>query len=241
MAYREETDRLRVRVEELEHELADAKQAMAELQRPGWSSGQKSFGEQLAGGRLRIVREVELDGELPVEAQEDIVEALRRRFGVLGQTSNVGRTLAWSTATAQNQRQLEVSIAARDGVTVIRATERLGNLAGGLFGGIVGGLGGGGMGFVVPGLLAIQGAHMIPFAAVLWVLVIFLIVRGVFARLAGRREHELDIAIKEMESIGRRAIARAAERVRVEAAPPVEANEPEPEAEQERARARRER
>jgi hypothetical protein len=98
---------------------------------------------------------------------------------------------------------------------VVRFSERLGNLAGGLFGGIVGGLGGGGLGLVLPGLLALRAAQLIPFVAVAWVTLIYGIVRASYARLTARREVEINAAAAEVGEIVRDALEREKKRPRV--------------------------
>jgi hypothetical protein len=215
MAYRDETERLRARVEELEEELATAHERIAELEEePEATERKRSFGEELAGGPLKIIEERTLDGELPIDAQEDIVEALRKRFNTLGQASSVGRTLTWMGASAQNQRQLEVSVSARKGRTTIRVMERLGNLAGGLFGGIVGGLGGGGLGLWVPLLMVLKSSAWLPFLILSWITIVYLIVRYAFARVAAKRQAEVATAATEIARLAREGIDRQAKRKR---------------------------
>jgi len=248
MAYRDETERLRARVEELEEQLDTATRRVRALEQPEWEARPRTFGEKLAGGPMRIVREHTIEGELPKVYQEEIIEALHRRFGVFGQASSVGRTLAWNGATTQNQRQLEVSVAVRNGKTVVRVSERLGNLAGGLFGGIVGGLGGGGLGLVLPGLMALRIPQFIPFAIVTWISLVYVIVRGFYARMTARREVEINSAAAELAEIVRDALAREKKKPRVrvknetapdEADEPNESEEEETDNTEERPRARK--
>ena len=111
---------------------------MRELE--GRTSSGAGIGRILLGGPTRLAHQIEIDGELPEAAHEDIVETLRERFEMVGQTTTVGRTLAWTTLGAPSQRVVEISVSVRKGRTLIRASERLGNLAGGLFGGIVAGM-----------------------------------------------------------------------------------------------------
>jgi hypothetical protein len=202
-------------VEELEDELATAHERIAELEEePEATERKRSFGEELAGGPLKIIEERTLDGELPIDAQEDIVEALRRRFNTLGQASSVGRTLTWMGASAQNQRQLEVSVSARNGRTTIRVMERLGNLAGGLFGGIVGGLGGGGLGLWVPLLMVLESSAWLPFLILSWITLIYLIVRFAYARVTAKKQAEVAASASELARLAREAIDREAKRKR---------------------------
>ena len=214
MGYRDETDGLRARVSELEQELSEARGRIRELE--GGASAGKGIDRLLLGAPSRLAHEIELDGELPHAAHEEIVEALRERFAVLGQTTTVGRALAWTTLGAPSQRFVEVSVSVRKGRTLIRASERLGNLAGGLFGGIVGGAGGGGLGLIVPAAMALGGSALAPWVAVVWVPAIYAAVRVGFARLARRRDAQLRAAVDELSAIAREHVSQSRARVRVE-------------------------
>lgn len=216
MGYRDETEGLRVRVAELEQELDRARGRIRELE--GGASAGTGVDRILLGGPSRLAHEIEIDGELPHVAHEEIVEALRERFAVLGQTTTVGRALAWTTLGAPTQRFVEVSVSVRKGRTLIRASERLGNIAGGLFGGIVGGAGGGGLGLIVPAAMALGASALAPLVAVVWVLAIYAAVRIGFARLARRRDAQLRAAVDELSEIAREHVARSRARVRVERA-----------------------
>lgn len=215
MAYRDEEQHLRARVADLEEELAAAHQRIRVLEQPS-ASESRGIGERLAGGKVRIVHEQELVGELPPEAHEEIIEVLRRRYNVLGQASSVGKSLAWSNVQPQGARAVEVSVSVRNGKTTVRGVERLGNLAGALFGGIVGGVGGGGMAAVIPLAMALGSLAAIPLLIVLWVTLIYAIVRFAFSRVAAVRERELRAAIDEVTGVARSNLRPATpEKVRV--------------------------
>ncbi len=96
MGYRDETDPLRARVQQLEEELSSARDTIARLQgetaeaellidEPGWFSG--------------VPPQLSLQRELPFEVTdagyEAIAELLRARLGAAGQVSQVGRTLSY--------------------------------------------------------------------------------------------------------------------------------------------------
>lgn len=238
MAYRDEEQHLRARVADLEEELAAAQQRIRLLEQPS-ASESRGIGERLAGGKVRIVHEEELVGELPPEAHEEIIEVLRRRYNVLGQASSVGKSLAWSNVQPQGARAVEVSVSVRNGKTTVRGVERLGNLAGGLFGGIVGGVGGGGMALVVPLVLALRFPGALPVAIVLWIALVYAVVRAAFARLVQGRDRELRAALDEVTSVARENIARERQKkLRVDADEPAEEEEEADEAPEPR-RARR--
>ncbi len=93
------------------------------------------------GSPTNIFYEVEVPVEARMEDYELFVDMIRRKVGEPGNVSTLGRTLLWSVG--DQQRKVQVTIAARAGRTTIRADERLKPLVGALFGGIVGGVGGG--------------------------------------------------------------------------------------------------
>ena len=89
---------------------------------------------------FRFQEESEVDGELPPEDYEIVVDTIRRAMGDEGTVGTLGRTLTWnSRLTSRKGRHVYVTILPRDGRTRIRIDERFGQLAGGLYGGIVGG------------------------------------------------------------------------------------------------------
>lgn len=216
MGYRDETDGLRARVAELEQELGDARARIRQLERGPAPGG--GIGRLLLGGPSTLVHEIEIDGEVPEPAHEEMVEALRERFGMVGQTTRVGRTLAWTTLGAPTQRFVEISVSARKGRTLIRARERLSNQAGGLFGGVVGGAGLGGLGLIVPVAVALGARAVVPFIAAVWVLGIYAAVRAGFGGLARRRDAELRAAVDTLNAIASEHVAQSRARVRVEPA-----------------------
>ncbi|MFO0564982.1 MAG: hypothetical protein U0263_04925 [Polyangiaceae bacterium] len=207
MAYREETEKLRARVAELETELADAQAHIQALERRS-DTKPRTFGERLLGAKLELVHERVVDGELSPDRHEELVEALRRRFNALGQASSVGRTLAWASAMPQSSVAVEVTVTARDGKTTVRAVERLGPLAGGLYGGIVGGVGGGGMGGIVPLAMALNMPEALPFLVVGWFASIYGLVRWGFKRAVASHDRKLAGVAEELAKVTETAIAK---------------------------------
>lgn len=207
MTYREETDGLRARVSELEKELEEAHAKISALE--GRRPAQGGIGAALLGGPVSLAHEVEIDGELPVSAHEEIVDVLRERFGAVGQIATVGRTLAWTSAAPATNRFAEITVSVRGGKTRIRATERLGNLAGGLYGGILGGAGGGGMGLIVPLALSLGIAALVPLIIVVWLLLVYAVVRVSYGRLTARRDAELASAVELLAEIAHTRIANS--------------------------------
>ena len=148
--------------------------------------------------------------ELPTTAFEGLVVEIQTGLNEIGAASSLGRSLSWHSTGGQ--RQLQISVTPRRGETSIRATEKLGNLAGGLFGGIMGGVGGGGMGVVLGvGMGALGAPPLVALgAAVAVVGGAYALARGIYVAEARRRSEGL-----------RRLVDRLAERVSV-AAPDAE-------------------
>lgn len=192
MAYRDEAEALRARVDQLERDNDALRRENATLRGEPVPRGARaaSVGERLLGGRLVLTEARELDVELPPSGHEDVLEVLRSALGTIGETSVVGSTIAWRVGPPTTQRVIEVMISAREGRTLVRAIERLGGLAGGLFGGVVGGAGGGGLGVIAP-LAAMVDPTLALVAAPAWVAAVYTIVRSGYASTARRREKEL--------------------------------------------------
>jgi hypothetical protein len=157
------------------------------------------------GAPTRIVFERVVDGEIPVEEFESLVNEIRRTFGDNGMPSVLGRTLAWtSTQTGGRRhsrgRQVDVSVTSRGGVTTIRVEEELRNIAGALFGGLVGGGGGGTTGISIG--IGIGAFHSAPLAGLIWVTIaggFYTLARTIFGRMSEKRESQLRELIGRLE------------------------------------------
>lgn len=99
------------------------------------------------GAPNRLEYELTLDGEIPVDDLEDLVEEIRRGVGEVGHISTVGRTLTFASTrddpVSYTQRQLQVTVSARQGRTTIRAFEDLRAYSNSVLWGITGGAGAG--------------------------------------------------------------------------------------------------
>ena len=95
------------------------------------------------GSPSRILVERFIEGEAAPDDYPILVDEIRMMVGNAGQSSTLGRALAWRTAGAANGvgRQVSVSITPNGGKTRLVIDENLGQLAGGMFGGVVGGVG----------------------------------------------------------------------------------------------------
>ena len=158
-----------------------------------------------AGAPTRLVFERVVDGEIPVDAFEPLVNEIRRTVGDNGVPSVLGRTLAWTSTSSGGRRnargrQIDVSVTSRGGVTTIRVEEELRNIAGALFGGLVGGGGGGTTGISIGiGMGMFQSP---PLAFALWFAVagsFYALARGLFARTSAKREKQIKELIDRLE------------------------------------------
>jgi serine/threonine-protein kinase len=141
----------------------------------------------LAGSRTAIEFEVVVDGEIPVDDYDLLIDIIRRTTGEAGSVGSVGRSFTWQTSSMNDKRSLQVSVFPRNGKTTIRVTERFGRLAGALFGGIMGGYGGG-TGGIWMGIGASMGHP--GYGAALWganVVVAFFAARGIFRHQSKKR------------------------------------------------------
>ena len=191
VAYREETERLRARVEELDQELGAAKQQIAKLTP---NPNTPALAARLLGGSLLVVREARVEREVSLVEREDILEPLRRRFGVSGDTTIEGRTLTWTSKGLEHSRRVEVSVTTQDGATLIRAGEGMGVDAYFLFF----------MGGVMAPVFSAVGCR-IAGLSLFWVIpFVVLVLAGVRSRFSAhvlRSERELGRAVQEVADI----------------------------------------
>ena len=98
------------------------------------------------GAHTKIEFESVLDGELSIDAFEEIADIAQRSLGDLIAVNAVGRTLTMTTSAARAAqggmvRTLQLTVAVRNGRTVVRAFEDITGVAGALYGGMGAGLG----------------------------------------------------------------------------------------------------
>jgi serine/threonine-protein kinase len=94
-----------------------------------------------SGGPSQIGFEARIEGELPGQDFDHLVEIIRNALGDLGSVTTLGRSLAWNSTDPRRRVQVTANI--RKGRTVLVASERLNHLKSSVFGGGVGGFGGG--------------------------------------------------------------------------------------------------
>lgn len=168
------------------------RQAAHGLDRPSQTSRPSPW----LGAPTSLVFERVIDGEIPIEEYEPLINEIRRTLGDNGVPSVLGRTLAWTSSNQggrrRNGRMVNVSVASRSGATTIRVEEEMRNLAGGLFGGLVGGGGGGTTGLSIA--LGVGYFHSAAIAAALWVGVaggFYTLARTIFSQIAIKRQKQL--------------------------------------------------
>jgi hypothetical protein len=192
VAYRED-ERLRLRVAELEEEVAAARRTIARLE--GRPSAEGSVTQSLLGTPLELNAERSAAGPLDDAAAEAIVESLVDRYGVEGAAARIGRRLNWTGNLGAN-RMIEVTVTERDGRVRVRARERLSNLIGAMYGGIGGGVGGG-FSFLPVMVSVYCGLHP-AFAVIAWIVLVLAVTRAFVTRTSARRRAELDAAADDV-------------------------------------------
>jgi hypothetical protein len=165
---------------------------------------QESRPSPWVGAPTRLVFERVIDGEISPDEYENLIDTVRRAIGQNGIPSVLGRTLSWTSASTSrrrgHERQVNVNIMSRRGVTTIRVDEELRNVAGALFGGLVGGGGGGTTGITIG--IGMGEFHSAAIAAMLWFGVaggFYLLARTIFGQTAEKRERQLRNLVDQLE------------------------------------------
>ena len=189
------------------------RQAAIGLDRPSETSRPSPW----VGAPTHLVFERVVEGEIPVEDFEPLINEIRRTMGDNGVPSVLGKTLAWTSSyqggrRRNNGRMVDVSIVSRSGTTTIRVEEEMRNVAGAIFGGLVGGGGGGTTGISIG--IGVGAFHSVALAAALWVAVaggFYTLARTIYTNLAIKREKQLrDLTARLEEQISESVAAHAA-------------------------------
>jgi hypothetical protein len=194
------------------------RQAAIGLDRPSETSRPSPW----LGAPTRLVFERVVDGEIPVDDFEPLINEIRRTFGDNGIPSVLGRTLAWTSSyqggrRRNNGRMVNVSVVSRSGATTIRVEEEMRNIAGALFGGLVGGGGGGTTGLSIG--VGVGAFHSVGIAVAMWVAVaggFYTLARTIYSNIAIKRE-------KQLRELTSRLEEQITESVATRSAQPVEA------------------
>jgi hypothetical protein len=207
VAYREEREALRARLEELERENAQLRARLASLGTP------KAGAHPLLGGALELAHELTLDRELSGEEQARVAAIASERLG-RGHPGVRGSRTRW-TRVRGSPRRIDLFVSSRDGQTRIRFFERTHALAGAIFGGLGGGVGGGGLAFAV--VLGILSSPLAALAlGVAWLGVVYVLVRQRFGAIVRRQDLELAALLAEIEASLAAPTPGVSSRVRVE-------------------------
>jgi hypothetical protein len=149
------------------------------------------------GGPTTLVFERTVEGELPEAEFPAVVDEIRRLMRKVGLVSQLGRSFSWvaSRPVDSGRRDLEISVAVRNGRTRITVQESLSSLVGGIFGGIGGGMGGGGMGPIMGITVGALNAPVALIAIVpAWLAITYATARFSYRATVRRRAAELERA-----------------------------------------------
>jgi hypothetical protein len=179
---------------------------------------EEAKGSWFLGGRTRISMERELPCE-PTQAQrEDLLDELREAAGDVGTIESLGNTLVWHATPSRNaQQSLSVRMRFRDGRTRIVIEERLLGQAIGLFVGLGVGGGIGPMGAYIALITKIGLLGLV--APLIWIPMMLLLARTIFARMTQRRVRTMNEMMKRIE---RHAAGWQGTRIAVAEAEPLE-------------------
>jgi hypothetical protein len=224
VSYRDELDAAHARIQALETDLSRSQRALDEARGGGLALEKVAPSGPLlvrgdAGGaaapkwlgapvQLRFERE--LEGEVPVDAHTEMIERMRRAFGVAGATTVLPGSLAWSIVGASNTLTPTVNIyvSVRNGRTRITLEQRLTSTVGAIYGGIGGGVGGGGV--MLPIAAVLISPFAVPVAIAAWLGGTYAFCRRLFRSRANVHAERLDKLLDELAAIAAAAITRAA-------------------------------
>jgi serine/threonine protein kinase len=172
---------------------------------------------KLIGAPSAIVFERVLEGELPESMFPDLVDEIRRMMQHVGQVSQLGRSFTWTmTRTVGRQRDVEVMVSVRGGVTRLLVRENLGPSIGATFGGIMGGMGGGMMGPIIG--ITVGGLGLAPIAITgiipVWVATAYGVARTVYRKNYQKKEEVFAHLIDRLEEVTRELIESSRPRLR---------------------------
>ena len=207
MTYRDDRDADQARIQSLEGELVVAKRRIDELegrkeQALVLASGgdNKSAAKRWLGAPTELEIERTFEGEFPAERFEDLVEQIRELTRDRGRTELMRSSVAWFSSSSDRGLGpfLTVSVTVKNGKTVVRVNDRLGQLAGAYFGGIGGGIGGGGL--IAPISVTIAMPILAPLAFGVWFGSTFALARTLYKRKAKKRAEQLQQVFAALEA-----------------------------------------
>jgi len=198
MSYRDDRDADQARIAALEHELAEtrdkvteleSKQSLALARMNSWAlvpGGAVSTASRVFGpGMIELSRQ--FDSAFPVDHFEELVDRIRELTRDPGRTEVLRSSLTWfgSRGETSTRQRCIVTVSVRGDTTTLTVTERLGALAGAIYGGVGGGVGGGGLSLPILASVAIP--LLAPVFFVGWFGGVFLGTRALYLHRARRR------------------------------------------------------
>jgi len=159
----------------------------------------------ILGSATQIQFELVIDGEMPEDDFDLLIDVIRTELAEGGAPGAVGRSFTWQSHPGK--RSTQVSVFPRSGRTTIRVSESLRSVAGAAFGGLMAGVGGASMG-IWGGVGAAVGS--LGFAAVMWtgtVAVAYITARGIFGSVRARRERVLRKLVERLGATVQESIA----------------------------------
>lgn len=211
MTYRDDRDADQARIQALEGELAVAKQRIAELEGKreqalvlASETAPSVAAKRWFGAPLNLELERTFEGAFPAERFEELVEEIRELTRDRGRTELMKSSVAWwSSASERSVGPFTcVTLTVKDGKTILRVTDKLGQLAGALFGGLGGGLGGGGLAAPIFATIAVPFLAPVFFGA--WLGGTYGLARTIYKRSAKKRAQQLQQLFAAVEG----AVAR---------------------------------
>lgn len=159
-------------------------------------------GHWFFGAPMSVKLERVIEGEVPESEYLVLLDEIRTAIGYVGQTSTLGKSLAWRSGGAPNQgRMVSVTFTPRAGITRIWIEERIGGMAGGLFGGIIGGGGGGGtFPWVALGVNVIGSPIAGAVLGAMWLGGMYGLARTIFTSQAEKKRRELEELMERLAS-----------------------------------------
>lgn len=206
MTYRDDRDADQARIVALEAELTAARRRIGELEGTRSQALVLASGGALAptgkpatraakwlGAPARLGLSRVFAGAYPAEKFEELVDVIRDVAGDRGRTELMRTSMTWCASSAERGTGpfTTITVAVKDGVTTLTATDRLGQLAGAYYGGIGGGVGGGGFALPIGATLLMPVLAPVFFGA--WLGGTYALSRFFYKRSAKKRAEQLQM------------------------------------------------
>lgn len=167
---------------------------------------QNTTAARFAGGEISQTERSVVPYEITRDQAEELAVDLDRVTHLPGQASVAGRRVSWQSsylAAQQHGWSMGVSVAPRNGETVVEVEGRNGMLAGGIFGGLVGGVGIGaglGVGFGV-GIGALGSPLFAAAVPIAFVGASYVLARALFRAITRSRRRRLATITEQIRQV----------------------------------------